>query len=85
MLNAQALHHTYVFLVLVVEIVSDISVIIIVNISRSLAEVIPDTWPASVFVGSALNLVSGGGHSPGEVSREVAHSARCEVIGIVID
>ena len=68
-----------------VKIVCYISTLSVFNVSRGLAEVVPNAGPAAVFVGGPLDLISGCGDTPSKVLREIMETARCEVISFVIN
>jgi hypothetical protein len=64
----------------VVKINSNVTIVIVINISRGLAKVIPDAGAASIFICSPFDLVSSSGNAPREALGKVAQSARCEVL-----
>jgi hypothetical protein len=65
-LNAHSLHHCDVLLVLVVKVVSNVTILIVMNGAWDLTELIPDAWGSAIFSSCSLNLIGSCGNSPGK-------------------
>jgi hypothetical protein len=68
-----------------IKVVCNITTLAIFDISRSFAEVIPNAGSTAVYISCTFNLVRGSGHSPCEVLRDIVHSARSEIVSLVVD
>src|SRR4029077_17739336 len=66
-IQPELLHEGNVIPIPVIEPAGDFSRVAVSNLSRSRAEAIPDAFPTSILVRSALDLVRRGGGSPDEV------------------
>ena len=54
-----------------VEVISYIPIITVLDSSVDFAIVVPNAWTTAVNVGSPFNLVSSGCNSPGEILRHI--------------
>jgi hypothetical protein len=71
--DAQALHQRHVLGPPVVVVARDIAGVPVPDGAWLAAEGVPDRLAAAVFADGALDLVSSGGHPPGESVREARH------------
>ena len=83
MLEAKTLHHLDVFWVSVIEIICHITCVSVIYCSWDSYIVVPDTRALTIDIPGSFNLVSSGGATPSEFSRERSLGAGCEVRSFV--
>src|SRR5271166_4570049 len=68
--GAERLHRPHVVSVSVIVIVGDVAVVVVADLSRRVAERVPDRWAPPILTDGALDLIGGGSGAPEKSRRK---------------